>query len=47
MVKVFCHEKACVQDFKELNGKLRESANNANRYASILMPVLGLSLIHI
>ncbi len=41
VVKVFCHEEACVQDFKELNGKLRDSANNANRYASILMPVLG------
>ncbi len=36
VVKVFCHEEACVQDFKELNGKLRDSANNANRYASIL-----------
>lgn len=41
VVKVFCHEDACVRDFKELNGKLRDSANNANRYASILMPVLG------
>ncbi len=41
VVKVFCHEEACVQDFKELNGKLRDSANNANWYASILMPVLG------
>ncbi|MCI8983212.1 MAG: ABC transporter ATP-binding protein [Hungatella sp.] len=41
VVKVFCHEEACVQEFKELNGKLRDSANNANRYASILMPVLG------
>ena len=41
VVKVFCHEDACIQDFKCLNGKLRDSANNANRYASILMPVLG------
>lgn len=41
VVKVFCHEDACIQDFKGLNGKLRDSANNANRYASILMPVLG------
>ena len=41
VVKVFCHEKACIQDFKDLNVKLRDSANNANRYASILMPVLG------
>ena len=41
VVKVFCHETACIKDFKDLNGKLRDSANNANRYASILMPVLG------
>ena len=41
VVKVFCHEDACIQDFRCLNGKMRDSANNANRYASILMPVLG------
>ena len=41
VVKVFCHETATIKDFKDLNGKLRDSANNANRYASILMPVLG------
>ena len=41
VVKVFCHETACIKDFKDLNGKLRDSENNANRYASILMPVLG------
>ena len=41
VVKVFCHETACIKDFKDLNGKLRDSANNANRYASMLMPVLG------
>ena len=40
VVKVFCHETATIKDFKDLNGKLRDSANNANRYASILMPVL-------
>lgn len=41
VVKVFCHEEASIQEFRELNNKLRDSANNANRYASILMPVLG------
>lgn len=41
VVKVFCHETASIKDFKDLNGKLCDSANNANRYASILMPVLG------
>lgn len=40
VVKVFCHETASIKDFKDLNGKLRDSANNANRYTSILMPVL-------
>ncbi|MCD8082899.1 MAG: ABC transporter ATP-binding protein/permease [Clostridiales bacterium] len=41
VVKVFCHEKACIREFGELNSRLRNSSNNANRYASILMPVLG------
>lgn len=41
VVKVFCHEDTCIKDFKALNQKLRDSANHANRYASILMPVLG------
>ena len=33
--------KPVYRTFKGLNGKLRDSTNNANRYASILMPVLG------
>lgn len=41
VVKVFCHEQNCIREFQQLNGKLRDSADNANRYASILMPVLG------
>ena len=45
VVKVFCHEDACIQDFKGLNGKLRDSANNANRYASILMPSICIETV--
>ena len=39
VVKVFNHEEKAIDGFKELNDKLRESANNANRYANILMPI--------
>ncbi|WP_294409282.1 ABC transporter ATP-binding protein [uncultured Ruminococcus sp.] len=39
VVKVFCHEEQAVNDFVKLNDQLRVSANNANKYANILMPV--------
>ncbi|MBR1740047.1 MAG: ABC transporter ATP-binding protein [Ruminococcus sp.] len=39
VVKVFCHEDRAVDDFIKLNDQLRESANNANKYANIMMPV--------
>ncbi|CVI64951.1 putative ABC transporter ATP-binding protein [Clostridiales bacterium CHKCI001] len=39
VVKVFCHEKQAIEDFKKLNDKLRDSADKANRYANLLMPV--------
>ena len=41
VVKVFCHEERAIEEFEKLNGNLRESANLANRYASIMMPVNG------
>ena len=41
VVKVFCHEEKAIEDFTVLNDHLRESANLANRYASIMMPVNG------
>ena len=41
VVKVFCHEGASLQGFKELNEQLRDSANNANKFANILMPLTG------
>lgn len=39
VVKVFCHEQAAIDDFKELNDKLFESANHANAFANILGPI--------
>lgn len=41
VVKVFCHEEKTLQQFRELNGSLRESANDANKIANIIMPVNG------
>ena len=41
VVKVFCHEKAAEEDFDRLNEQLFEDANSANRYANILMPIMG------
>ena len=39
VVKVFCHEEAAKADFRKVNEDLRESADKANRYANLLMPV--------
>lgn len=39
VVKVFCREQQSINDFKELNDQLFESAYQANRFANILMPV--------
>ncbi len=39
VVKVFCHEEENKKQFGILNEQLRASANSANRYANILMPV--------
>lgn len=41
VVKVFCHEEKSIEQFRELNQKLRESANNANKIANITMPING------
>ena len=38
VVKVFCHEEETLKDFKRLNNQLFDSADNANKYANILMP---------
>ena len=39
VVKVFCHERESEEGFNELNEQLFESANNANKFANILMPI--------
>ena len=39
VVKVFCHEEESIKDFNKLNEQLIESANNANAFANILMPI--------
>lgn len=39
VVKVFCHEEQAVEEFKKLNEQLRDSADKANRYANLMMPV--------
>ena len=39
VVKVFCHEEEAISEFNALNGRLRESANSANRIANTIMPV--------
>ena len=41
VVKVFCHEEACKEDFDKINDQLFLDAQNANRFANILMPILG------
>ena len=39
VVKVFCHEEESIDKFHELNQKLYESSNYANRYGNILGPI--------
>ena len=41
VVKVFCHEQQAISQFEDINERLRSSAYNANRIASIVMPVNG------
>ena len=39
VVKVFCHEDAAIADFHKVNDALHQSANMANRYGNLLMPI--------
>ncbi|MBQ1356363.1 MAG: ABC transporter ATP-binding protein [Solobacterium sp.] len=39
VIKIFCHEEESIRDFRALNEELRSSANNANKFANILMPI--------
>ncbi len=38
VVKVFCHEKENLDQFLKMNEQLFESANNANKFANVMMP---------
>ncbi|WP_242955453.1 ABC transporter ATP-binding protein [Flavonifractor sp. An52] len=40
VVKVFCHEEEAQEGFDKVNDALFESADKANKYANILMPIL-------
>ncbi len=46
VVKVFCHEDACKEDFDELNDTLCHAATQANTFANILMPIMS-NLSHV
>lgn len=39
VVKVFCHEEKSLEQFRVLNERLRESADEANKISNIMMPV--------
>ena len=41
VVKVFCHEEAAIKEFNELNDELFHSADKANSYSLVAMPVNG------
>lgn len=39
VVKVFCREEKSLEEFCRINDELRDSANNANKFANIMGPV--------
>lgn len=39
VIKVFCHEEKSIEEFEVINEQLRNSANNANKFANIMMPI--------
>ncbi len=41
VIKVFNHEEESKADFDKINDQLFSDARNANRYANMLMPILG------
>ncbi len=41
VIKVFTHEDKAIEGFNAKNDALRESANNANKIANIMMPING------
>ena len=41
VIKVFCHEEETIDRFNELNDELCYCSTEANRFANILMPIMG------
>lgn len=41
VVKVFCHENEVKEGFDQQNSRLCNSATEANKYANVMMPVMG------
>ena len=41
VVKVFCHEEESKADFDKINDELFHDAEQANKFANMLMPILG------
>ncbi|MDD6467961.1 MAG: ABC transporter ATP-binding protein [Erysipelotrichaceae bacterium] len=41
VVKVFTHEEKAIESFDKLNVDLNDAAYHANKYANILMPIMG------
>lgn len=41
VIKVFNHEEKVIEDFTKINEALFESSYKANKYANILMPIVG------
>ncbi len=40
VIKVFCHEEACEEDFDKINTELYEHSYRANAYANMLGPII-------
>lgn len=41
VVKVFCHEDICMDEFNRVNDELFEVSSKANKYANVLGPILN------
>ena len=41
VIKVFCHEEDSIEEFNSINEELFENSTEANKFANILMPIMG------
>ena len=41
VIKVFCHEEDSIEEFNNINEGLFENSTEANKFANILMPIMG------